>query len=62
MEVFFEPCAVTNLEERAQQTLQGGQSEEKSKYGISVQMEWMPPCHGGDRGFESRISRLFIPP
>lgn len=36
MEVFFEPSAVTNLEERAQQALQGGQSEEKSKFrGVS---------------------------
>lgn len=41
MEVFFEPSAVTNLEERAQQALQGGQSEEKSKFsaGSSVGLE-----------------------
>ena len=27
-------------------------------FGISVQLEWMPPCHGGDHGFESHISRF----
>jgi len=34
-----------------------GSSPAPATKGPSVQLEWTPPCHGGDHGFESRMDR-----
>ena len=44
-------------------SIPGGTTEQcsltywKNQNGPSVQLEWTPPCHGGDHGFESRMDR-----
>ena len=32
----------------------------KTINGLSVQLEWTLPCHGGDHGFESRTDRNML--
>ena len=36
------------------------QSIRKSLYGLVAQLVRAPPCHGGGRGFESLLGRLYL--